>query len=156
MRTAVLGSGPLATVPCTIQDARAFVRQHHRHHKPPVSGLFAIGAATGGVIMPGGAFGPGRQAMTVRGRSILLSGERARLVGVLEARSRSIVLGAILDPDIPDLWDTGPYVCPGCYAVGGEPCAADCIDAEIDRARREDRNYDPDEDYPARGWDEDS
>jgi hypothetical protein len=26
-----------------------------------------------------------------------------------------------------------PYVCPGCYAVGGEPCAPDCSDAGWDR-----------------------
>ncbi len=32
-------------VPCTISDAREFVRQFHRHHGPPVSGLFAVGAA---------------------------------------------------------------------------------------------------------------
>lgn len=32
-----------------------------------------------------------------------------------------------------------PYVCPGCHAVGGEPCAPGCIDAEIaERDRYED------------------
>jgi len=30
-----------------------------------------------------------------------------------------------------------PHVCPGCHAVGEEPCAPDCIDAEIDRELRE-------------------
>lgn len=29
--------------PCTISAARRFVAEHHRHHKPPVSGLFALG-----------------------------------------------------------------------------------------------------------------
>lgn len=29
-----------------------------------------------------------------------------------------------------------PYVCPGCFAVA-EPCAPGCIDAEIERERRE-------------------
>jgi hypothetical protein len=24
-----------------------------------------------------------------------------------------------------------PHVCPGCYAIGEEPCAPGCIDAEI-------------------------
>jgi hypothetical protein len=35
--------------------------------------------------------------------------------------------------------DDGPYVCPGCYAVGGEPCAPRCIDVEIERDRERDR-----------------
>jgi len=35
----------LTVVPCTIQDARAYVLQHHRHHPPPVSGLFAVAIA---------------------------------------------------------------------------------------------------------------
>lgn len=37
----------LTVVPCSMQDARAFVLAHHRHHKPPPSGLFALGAAVG-------------------------------------------------------------------------------------------------------------
>lgn len=37
----------LAIVPCSIQDAREFVRQFHRHHAPPLSGLFAVGCAEG-------------------------------------------------------------------------------------------------------------
>jgi hypothetical protein len=42
----------------------------------------------------------------------------------------------------------GPYVCPGCHAVG-EACAPDCIDAEIERSMRGDDDeaseyvYDP-------------
>lgn len=39
--------------------------------------------------------------------------------------------------DQTDDFETGPYVCPGCYAVGGEPCAPDCIDAAIEREREE-------------------
>ena len=35
----------LEIVPCTISDAKEFVAQHHRHHKPPQGGLFAIGCA---------------------------------------------------------------------------------------------------------------
>jgi hypothetical protein len=34
-----------------------------------------------------------------------------------------------------------PYVCPGCHAVGGEPCAPGCIDAELARERREREDY---------------
>lgn len=33
--------------------------------------------------------------------------------------------------------DDAPYVCPGCYAVGGERCAPGCIDDEMDREREE-------------------
>lgn len=29
-----------------------------------------------------------------------------------------------------------PYVCPGCYAVGGERCLPGCIDAEIEEETR--------------------
>jgi hypothetical protein len=32
-----------------------------------------------------------------------------------------------------------PFVCPGCYAVGEEPCAAYCIDAEIEQGLAYDR-----------------
>jgi hypothetical protein len=32
----------------------------------------------------------------------------------------------------PD-YDDGPYVCPGCYAIGGEAHASWCIDAEMER-----------------------
>ena len=35
----------LAVVPCTIAEAKAFVLEHHRHHRPPVSGLFALAVA---------------------------------------------------------------------------------------------------------------
>lgn len=33
--------------PLTLREARAFVTAHHRHHKAPQGGLFAIGAAQG-------------------------------------------------------------------------------------------------------------
>jgi len=41
----------LALVPMTITAAKAFVLQHHRHNKPPVSALFALGAEHEGVIV---------------------------------------------------------------------------------------------------------
>ena len=37
----------LTVVPCSIQDAREYVRQVHRHHPPPLSGLFAVACAEG-------------------------------------------------------------------------------------------------------------
>jgi hypothetical protein len=44
------GAIPIEVVPCTISEACAFVTQHHRHHVAPQGGLFALGAAGGGVI----------------------------------------------------------------------------------------------------------
>lgn len=35
----------LRIVPTTMQDACAFVAQHHRHHRPPPGGLFAVAVA---------------------------------------------------------------------------------------------------------------
>lgn len=33
--------------PITIGEAKAFIREHHRHHKPPVGGLFAVAVNDG-------------------------------------------------------------------------------------------------------------
>lgn len=35
----------LTIVPMSISDAKVFVKRHHRHADPPLSGLFAIGLA---------------------------------------------------------------------------------------------------------------
>lgn len=46
-----------------------------------------------------------------------------------------------------------PYVCPGCHAIGGEPCLPGCIDAEIEAEREDAFNrgdydrFDDDDDY---------
>lgn len=44
-------------VPVTLTDARRFVDRHHRHHRAPQGGLFAIGCAEGediiGVVIVG-------------------------------------------------------------------------------------------------------
>ena len=43
-----MSGGPrLVVVPCTLRGARAFVEQHHRHHRPPQGGLFAVAVAVG-------------------------------------------------------------------------------------------------------------
>lgn len=34
-----------------------------------------------------------------------------------------------------DGYDHAPYVCPGCHAVGHEPCSVYCVDAAIERDR---------------------
>ena len=41
----------LELCPCTLTEAISFVRQHHRHHGPPPSGLFAIAASKGEEIV---------------------------------------------------------------------------------------------------------
>ena len=38
-------SQTLRLVPCTLKDAREFVRRHHRHHNAPQGGLFAVACA---------------------------------------------------------------------------------------------------------------
>lgn len=44
----------LVVVPMTLRDASKFVEFHHRHHKPPQGGLFAIGIAIVGNTEPCG------------------------------------------------------------------------------------------------------
>ena len=47
----------LRSVPISFKDAAEFVREHHRHHTPPVGHKFSIGAADGdnlvGVVIVG-------------------------------------------------------------------------------------------------------
>lgn len=33
--------------PLTVKDAARFIAAHHRHHRPPAGGLFAVGASVG-------------------------------------------------------------------------------------------------------------
>lgn len=40
----------LVIVPCSMQDAREWVTRHHRHHRAPESGLFALAVAVGDEI----------------------------------------------------------------------------------------------------------
>lgn len=44
------GAVHLDVVPCTLTDASAFVAQHHRHHRPPRGGLFAVAVAADSAI----------------------------------------------------------------------------------------------------------
>ena len=41
----------LSVVPMTLREANAYVDAHHRHHKAPQGGLFAIGASDGEAIV---------------------------------------------------------------------------------------------------------
>src|SRR6187455_3056117 len=40
----------LSLIPMSLSDASEFCAQHHRHHKPPVGGLFAVGVASGETV----------------------------------------------------------------------------------------------------------
>lgn len=59
----------LEVVPCTIGGAKEYVRQHHRHHQPPLSGLFAVAVALEGeVVGVAIVVGPWRAASRTAGR----------------------------------------------------------------------------------------
>jgi hypothetical protein len=61
------------------------------------------------------------------------------------------------EPEPEDI-DPGPYVCPGCHAVGGERCAPGCIDAAIEEERRwaleqgDDDDFEPDDLNDCNDW----
>ena len=44
-------TGQLTLIPLALKRARLLVGEWHRHHLPPTGGLFAIGAASGGVLV---------------------------------------------------------------------------------------------------------
>jgi hypothetical protein len=44
-------SGKMSIERLELGEANAFVREHHRHHKPVIGHLFSIGAALDGVIV---------------------------------------------------------------------------------------------------------
>lgn len=41
----------MTVAPCTIKDAAAFIRAHHRHHRPPTGGLFAVAVEVDSVVV---------------------------------------------------------------------------------------------------------
>jgi hypothetical protein len=50
----------LSLSPITLKEARRFVGLHHRHHKPPQGGLFAVAVAIDGAESPCGVVIVGR------------------------------------------------------------------------------------------------
>lgn len=46
--------------PLTLKEASKFIAKHHRHHRPPQGGLFAIGCAIEGNTVPSGVCVVGR------------------------------------------------------------------------------------------------
>jgi hypothetical protein len=44
-------AGKLAVTPMTISAAKVYIQTHHRHHRPPVSGLFAVGVRKDGELV---------------------------------------------------------------------------------------------------------
>lgn len=67
----------LQIVPCTIQDAKIFVDEHHRHHRAPLSGLFAVAVMSDELAIVGCAI-VGRP--TARGNQDGFTAEVTRLV----------------------------------------------------------------------------
>ena len=45
------GAVRLEVAPVTLREARAFVARHHRHHRPPQGGLFALAAVAAGEVI---------------------------------------------------------------------------------------------------------
>jgi hypothetical protein len=43
----------LTVVPCHIDEAKSFVKQHHRHHKAPVGAKFAVAVADESAVIRG-------------------------------------------------------------------------------------------------------
>jgi hypothetical protein len=43
----------LIVVPCHLDEAKAFVKRHHRHHKPPLGGRFALAVADEAEVIRG-------------------------------------------------------------------------------------------------------
>lgn len=41
----------LTLSPVTLREARAFCDRHHRHHRAPVGGLFAVGVSSEGTVI---------------------------------------------------------------------------------------------------------
>ncbi len=44
------GQVKLVIVPCTLDEAQAFVKQHHRHHLPPFGHKFSLAVADEGQV----------------------------------------------------------------------------------------------------------
>jgi len=55
--------------------------------------------------------------------------------GVVAAWIVHLGVGYVRGRRYTDGYDDAPYVCPGCHAVGHEPCSVYCVDAEIERDR---------------------
>ena len=83
----------LHLAPCTVSDACAFVAQHHRHHRPPRGGLFAVGVAVGDDVVGVAVIG----RPVARGLQDGWTAEVTRLCVVNEPRARhacSMLYGA--------------------------------------------------------------
>lgn len=40
----------MTVIPCTVKDASAYIRAHHRHHRAPTGGLFALAVEQEGLL----------------------------------------------------------------------------------------------------------
>ncbi len=89
----------LTLAPCTLKDAEAFVEQHHRHHRPPRGGLFAVAVAAGaevvGVAMIGRPVARGLQdGWTAEITRVCVLGERDEATRARTRNACSMLYGA--------------------------------------------------------------
>ena len=84
------GPDRLALCPITISDAKLFVGKHHRHHRAPVGGLFAVAVSAGNRIV--GAAIIGRPV--ARNNCDGFTAEVTRLCTTGEKNASSMLYGA--------------------------------------------------------------
>ena len=80
----------LSIVPLSIQSAKMYVGKHHRHNKPPKSGLFAVGVEKGGDLAGVAIVGRPVARMLDNGKTC----EVIRLCTTGEPNACSILYGA--------------------------------------------------------------
>jgi hypothetical protein len=83
-------SEKLALCPVEFSEAAAFVKEHHRHHTPPVGHKFSIGATLGGKLV--GVVIVGRPVSRMRDDGQTL--EVTRLCTIGEKNACSFLYGA--------------------------------------------------------------
>lgn len=77
----------LVVVPTTISDARVYVRQHHRHHLPSLSGLFAVACAFEGQDIIRGVAMVGRPVSRMEDNGFTVEVNRLATDGTMNACS---------------------------------------------------------------------
>ena len=84
---------PLRLVPCSIKEAKAFVRRHHRHHEPSDKHYWAVAVADGDEVVGVAIVGPPTARMSAKADPWLCE---VRRVCVLEGHrnASSMLYGA--------------------------------------------------------------
>lgn len=88
---AVLKGGLMEIKPCSLKDAKAFVKDHHRHNKPPVGHKFSVALWDGDVVV--GVATAGRPVARMLNDGLTLEVTRTCTDGTKNANS--MLYGAI-------------------------------------------------------------